>query len=398
MKADIRTKSRVGVIVFAALVLFSAAIVIVGGKTGFFLARVSYFAHFPNSQGLVEGNQVRLAGVTVGAVRGVEVPKKPGEDLLVRFDVEKRYQHLIRVDSRVEIKTIGLLGDKYLELTPGKANSASLPPDSEVLVKHGAELEKILQGSENLVENVVAISQSLRVILGRTEEGKGFLGELTSESPAGKELSKSLRQTLETTNHLLDDIREGRGLIGKLIHDEALSENISKELEGSAASLHRILATVEKGVGSGEGAVPALLGDPEGKKKIYALIDSLKTAADGLSVFSKGLNEENGLVPQLLKNEDFAKTFLGDLKRLSGHLASVSEKLDGGQGTAGKLVNDPAVFEAIDDILVGIDESKMLRWLVRNRQRSGIEKRYGEEKTRLESAPVKTPLPEGASK
>src|SRR5258706_125665 len=99
MKADARTRSRVGIIVFASLILFAGLILVIGGKTGFFVARTSYFARFPNSQGIVEGNQVRLAGVTVGAVRRIEVPKQPGQDLTIHFDVEKRYQHLVRVAS-----------------------------------------------------------------------------------------------------------------------------------------------------------------------------------------------------------------------------------------------------------------------------------------------------------
>ncbi|MCC6130389.1 MAG: MCE family protein [Acidobacteria bacterium] len=181
MKADSRTKSRVGIIVFASMLLFAVAIVIVGGKTGFFLARVSYHTYFPNSQGLVEGNQVRLAGVTVGAVRDVKVPRKPGQDLFIAFDIEKRYAHLIKTDSKVEIKTIGLLGDKYLELTPGSPNAKDLPEGSEITAYRGTELDKILAGGGDLMENVVAISRSLKTILGRTEEGKGFLGELTSE-------------------------------------------------------------------------------------------------------------------------------------------------------------------------------------------------------------------------
>jgi hypothetical protein len=40
------------------------------------------------------------------------------------------------------------------------------------------------------------------------------------------------------------------------------------------------------------------------------------------------------------------------------------------------LINDPAVYESINDILIGINESQMLRWLIRNRQQKGIEKRY----------------------
>jgi hypothetical protein len=75
----------------------------------------------------------------------------------------------------------------------------------------------------------------------------------------------------------------------------------------------------------------------------------------------------------------------------------VAEKIDRGDGTAGRLVNDPALFEAVDDILVGIDESKPLKWLVRNRQRSGIEKRYEAEKAKEGTPPASlgpAPTPE----
>ena len=145
MRADSRTRSRVGIIVFAALLLFGMIVVVVGSKTGFFLARSSYFARFPNSQGLTAGNQVRLAGVTVGTVQEVEVPKQPGQDLTVRFDIERRYQHLVRTDSRVEIRTIGLLGDKYLEVTPGSPAQPVLEP-REVLAHHGAGKPQVLRG------------------------------------------------------------------------------------------------------------------------------------------------------------------------------------------------------------------------------------------------------------
>ena len=60
--------------------------------------------------------------------------------------------------------------------------------------------------------------------------------------------------------------------------------------------------------------------------------------------------------------------------------------MNSGQGTAGKLISDPSVYESINDILIGINESKMLRWLIRNRQQKGIEKRY-DSKTQQPPAP-----------
>jgi hypothetical protein len=55
------------------------------------------------------------------------------------------------------------------------------------------------------------------------------------------------------------------------------------------------------------------------------------------------------------------------------------------------MITDPSVYESINDILIGINESKLLRWLIRNRQQSGIQKRYNEEQ---KTAPVSpTPPP-----
>jgi len=391
MRADVKTKTRVGVILFAAMVLLAGAILFIGGTKGFFVRRTSYFARFSNSQGMVGGNQVRLAGVIVGAVRDIEVPRVPGQDLTIHFDIERKYQHLVKTDSRAEIKTIGLLGDKFLEVTPGSADKPDLEPDHEIMAFRGAELEKILAGSGDLVDNVVAISKSLKNILGRTEKGEGFLGEITSESENGQALSRSLRQTLDSVSGVMKDVRQGKGLVGRLLNDEKAGEKVLGELGSASASLNRILGTVEKGTLTGHGLVPALLSDPEGKRKFFAMVDSLQATADGLASFSKDLKSGDGLLGQLVSNGDFSKEFLGDLKKLSSHLANVAAKLDSKEGTAGKLIADPAVADAMNDILVGIDESKVLRWLVRDRQKSGIQKRYDEAQKNLAATPHPTP-------
>lgn len=391
MRADARTRSRVGIIVFAALVIFAGVVMVIGGKTGFFLARTSYFARFPNSTGLVEGNQVRLAGVTVGAVRKIEVPKSPGEDLTIHFDIEKRYQHLVRTDSRVEIKTIGLLGDKYLEVSVGSPSKPDLEPDHEIVAYRGAELDKILAGSGDLVDNVVAITKSLKVVLGRTERGEGLLGEITSPEKEGKELSRSLKQTVDSANTLLVEIRTGKGLLGRLVQDPKFADSITTELQGATGSLNRILKSVEDGTTNGKGLLPALLSDPAGKEKFFALLASLKTASDGLAAFSQDLATGKGALPKLLKDPEFAKEFLGDLKRISSHLANVAAKLDSKEGSVGRLIADPSVSDALNDIVVGIDRSKPLRWLIRNRQKSGIQKRYQDERAKTGGDPKAPP-------
>jgi phospholipid/cholesterol/gamma-HCH transport system substrate-binding protein len=152
-----------------------------------------------------------------------------------------------------------------------------------------------------------------------------------------------------------------------------------------------VLGKVEKDMASGNGMIPALLSDPEGKKKVYDLVDRLGATAASLASASESLNSGKGALPILLHDEKFSSEFTGNLRNLSRRLDSIARKLDEGQGTVGKLINDPAIFDAANHLVVGIDESKLLRWLIRNRQRSGIRKKYRDAQTQ----PVANQPPDG---
>ena len=93
----------------------------------------------------------------------------------------------------------------------------------------------------------------------------------------------------------------------------------------------------------------------------------------------KPSHDNQGLLQRFLTDEDFADEVTRDLKQLIENLNLVSEKLDRGDGTLSQIINDPQLYDAMNDIVVGINESKLLRWLVRNRQKAGIEKRFHEQ-------------------
>jgi hypothetical protein len=125
--------------------------------------------------------------------------------------------------------------------------------------------------------------------------------------------------------------------------------------------------------------LPALLNDPEGKKRVYELVDNLRTTSANLAEFSTTMKNGQGLLPRLINDKPYGDQALNEFTGLVHQLNDSVARLNAGQGTAGKLITDPSVYESINDILIGINESKLLRWLIRNRQQTGIEKRYKEE-------------------
>lgn len=380
---------RVGVVVLIALVAIMAGILMVGRRANLFKKKFPYETRFDSAAGLVAGNPVRLNGVTVGNVLEVILSPDPADRTVrVIYDVDRRAAPRLRKGTRASIKTIGLLGDKYVDLAGGTAEEPEVPINGEIPPAPGAGLEKLLEGGGDLLTDLSAIARSLKNILGRTEQGKGLLGALTSESVESANLGNNLQTTLKTLNSVLKKVDTGHGLVGKLLVDDQYGRETGDSLRSAVRSIQSVFAKIDEGMRSNSGAIPALLSDPEGKKKVYALVDNLSTAAVSLAGVVQQLEKGSGALPLLLRDERFGKEFTNNLRNFSRRLDSIGRKLDEGEGTAGKLINDPAIFNAASDLVVGVNESKLLRWLVRDRQKSGIKKRY-------DHARGKTPAPEG---
>jgi phospholipid/cholesterol/gamma-HCH transport system substrate-binding protein len=388
----VRRRFRVGLFVLVALVFVMFGVLMVGDRANLFRRKFPYRTKFASAAGLVAGNAVRLDGVTVGNVQNVHLSSDPADrTVMVVFDVIRSAAPRIRTGTRASIKTVGLLGDKYIELEGGTADEKLVPVDGEVPAKEGAGLDKLLEGSGDLLVDLSEIARSLKAILQRTERGEGFLGALTSASPESGRLGNDLHATLSTLNSILKKVDQGEGLVGKLVADKRYARETSESLRGAFQSLQGVLGRIEQGLSSNDGAVPALLSDPEGKKKVYALLDSLTTASISLTKVTEEMREGKGLLPILLNDPRFGKEFSENLRSFSGHLDSISRKLDEGQGTAGKLINDPAIFDAANRLVVGVDESWLLSWLVKDRQKAGIKKEYEDYVRALTATPTPSP-------
>lgn len=373
---------RVGLVVLVALVAVMIGIFMVGQRANLFKKKWPYETRFESAAGLVAGNPVRLNGVTVGNVLGVNLSPDPADQSVrVKYEVDRNVAPRLRTGTHASIKTIGLLGDKYVDLSGGTAAEPQVPIGGTIPAAAGAGLEKLLEGGGDLLTDLSAIARSLKNILGRTEEGKGFLGALTSDTPESARLGNSLQATLTSLNGILRRVEQGKGLVGRLLIDETYGRDTTASLRGAVRSLQSVFARIDEGMRSETGVIPALLADPEGKRKVYALIENLSGAAVSLGHVVRQLEKGDGALPLLIRDEGFGREFTRNLKNFSGHLDSIGRKLDEGEGSAGRLINDPALFEAANDILIGIDESKLLRWLVRNRQKSGIQKRYDDSRT-----------------
>ena len=394
---------RVGLLVSGALVILMIFLFFIGSEQKIFARKNEYEVRLENVTGLAQGNPVKMAGVTIGVIRDIDLPQDPQQkQVVILVMIDRKFAERVRGDSRVRLKKLGLLtGDSYLDVTPGTPRFPALEPGAIIPSQRQTDVEALLSSGEDLVDNFVQISYSLKNILARVDRGEGLLGEITTAPATKQRLTDTFLMTLNRTNAALKHIESGKGTVGKLIYDDAFADQLTSSLVSAASSLQSVTANVERSFRSGEGLVPSLMNDAEEKKRIYEVVENLHTTSANLAAFTASLQTGEGLVPRLLNDKPYGDQALAEFKQLVQKLNEAATKLDSGQGTAGKLISDPSLYESVNDILIGINESKLLRWLIRNRQKAGIQKRVQEMGDVQEVPPTSTtispspaPLPE----
>ena len=225
----------------AALVLM-AGLFLIGEQNRLFTSKNRYTFTTNTAGGLNEGNPVRLNGVVVGIVEDVMLPSDVRkQQLTVRISIERRYEARIRTDSLARIRTLGLLGDKYVDVTSGSPQAAMIPPGGVIPTAQATDVDKLIASGGDVVDNMVRISYSLSHILERVDRGEGLVGALTTDE-SGK-ITDHIDATLASAQRVMDQVEHGRGPLGRMVGDQALGD----QLADAVSRLQSVLDQADRG-------------------------------------------------------------------------------------------------------------------------------------------------------
>jgi phospholipid/cholesterol/gamma-HCH transport system substrate-binding protein len=304
---------RVGILVVAALLVAVLAVMTLGGRTGVFTKKYTLYTFMPSVSGLQSGAPVRLAGVDVGTVDEVQFIAAADRDsiaerfsqaygdslgersLRVRFTVEDDVQEKVTRSSRAKIGTVGLLGDKYLDLDVGDPREPPLNSGDIVLNEAPIDYEGLIARAAEGVEELVGSLEGTRVLVAR--------------------------------------INNGEGTLGKLINDPALYNDWVRLTERGT----NLLTSME----SGEGTLPALINDQE-------LYDQLVRTTADLQQLTSQIRQGEGTLGRLVQDPELYGELVNTMREGQQLIAEMNE----GQGTIARLVNDPALYERLNRFVV----------------------------------------------
>jgi len=202
---------RLGLFIVATLAILAAGIFLIGSKQLLFKSTVRVNAQFQNVAGLTDGAEVRVGGLHQGTVRHVDLPNNPNGKMIVAMDLESPTRGLIKRDSVAAIKSEGLIGDKYVEVSFGSEGADKLkdgdtigseaPVDISNLVK---KTEQILDSADDAIQNLNATASSMKSISEKVDEGKGTVGALINDKTIyqqAKAGATALNEDMEALKH-----------------------------------------------------------------------------------------------------------------------------------------------------------------------------------------------------
>lgn len=330
---------RGGVFIFLALVFFAGGVLLMGQKTKMFVNKGAMRVVMSDVVGLKVGAPVWLAGVDVGLVTDILFadPKNSNE---VSIDIEVDTEALKKIgsDSKVTIKTRGLMGEKYVDILPSKQYS-----DKPPTVLQGTSVAKL----DDVIQKAGDAFDKVNGIIDNIDKGKGTLGKLNKDETLYSNIS---RLTVEMKD-LVVTINRGDGTLGKLNRDPEPYNKLIAILNRADRTLQDIQAS--------EGTLNKLIYDKTLYTKLTLLADKSIQAADDVRDLNKKIMSKEGTVGLLINDREFYDKGLSLMTKAEASVKAIEEvtaRVKSGDGTAGKLVNDKALYDKMNKMADDLNE------------------------------------------
>ena len=310
---------RVGLVILVALGIVVIAVYKLGQAANLFNKRYELIAYLPDANGLRPGGSVMVAGQLAGTVKSIEflpVDEDTTRNLKLTLAIDATVKEQIRRDSKGKLRSMGLLGDKVFDITPGTPRYAVLQAGDTVTITPSLDYEAVIAQASGAVNDMVALTRDLRAITGGIVRGQGTLGRLVTD----RALYDNLNGTLARANVMLARFQNPNGTVGRLLDDPTLYNRLSAMI-GSTDSLVVSL-------NSRKGSMGMLLRDTT----LYTNMVGITRGADSLM---KALTNGQGTASKLLTDQTLYDQLNKLVTDLSAILADV--KKDPGRYTKGMI-------------------------------------------------------------
>lgn len=300
---------KVGALILVALLILAIAILKLGQAGNLFGKRYQLVAFIANASGLKVGGSVTVAGQLAGRIKAIDL-LPPDQDttrnLKIVVEINRELSEQVRRDSRATIRTMGVLGDKVFDISPGTPRFRVLREGDTIPTSPSVDFETVVQMASGAIVDVVGLTRDLKTVTGGINRGQGTLGQLVTN----RALYDQLNVALARTASLMASLENPRGTIGRLLNDPSFYNTLNR----TVASVDTVVSQIS----SGQGSVGKLLRDDTLYVRLVNIVgraDSLVTSMSSGKGTMQKLFTDQQLYDELVKTVTELNKVLADVRR-----------------------------------------------------------------------------------
>jgi phospholipid/cholesterol/gamma-HCH transport system substrate-binding protein len=348
----VRHETAVGAFTLVCAAILAAGLIVKGAKVGFGARHVTFTADAGHD--LKKGATVKMQGIEVGEVEDVDLEQK---GVHVHVKIYPEFREFVHRDAVATIDEPPILGSASVLLEPGAAGpleegEALTFKKTEGLMSkvQGAQgdVEKTLKRVDEIANRANDTLATVDRIVNRLDNGEGVAGRLIRDEKLAQDFTKGVSGVVA----LVDDVQAGKGVFA-LLKDEQLGPDIRQAVAD--------VRSMTDAVAQGQGSLGRLMTNDTVVVRTEDVLKDVRGALARLDEITRDTTVTTKKVQDVL---DSAKSTLDKLdgtiknaEKVTGELASISEKVDKGPGTLSKLVNDDAIFRETKALLKEVRES-----------------------------------------
>jgi phospholipid/cholesterol/gamma-HCH transport system substrate-binding protein len=297
-------KLKVGVVITLALLTLFVTVFFAGNIQNLFSPKIQIKAEIKDIRGLRKGAPVWISGIEVGSVKNIDL--NPEHGTLVAMLINKGAAKFIKKDSKASVLTMGLLGDKYIEISDGSAQAEPIKPGDMIQGTTQLEIQDIVNASSESIQKVTGFMDKFGSFIEKIEKGEGTIAKFLTDPS----IYNNMRDTTKTLSMILKDFKESEGTMKLLMKDPSLYN----KLLSTTSSLEEFSRKLNKG----QGTLKRLAEDPQ-------LYENLDTASKQLSLILKRIDSGEGVAGSLVKDKELDREMKDTLTELKTSVTEFKE-------------------------------------------------------------------------
>ncbi len=221
---------KVGIFVAIGIAILISIIFYIG-ELRYFQQRYAIKLLFDFANGVEMSAPVRLAGVQVGEVKDIDIffdAERQKTAVLLTVSLDKKAK--VEEDAEAFINTLGLIGEKYVEILPGTPGKRILKPGETLAGRESIPVERLTEKGYEIAQGLNETIKHLNKVVGDPQTQEAF-----------KTTMLDLKKLVGSANVVMDKVKSGEGTVGRLFMDDKLYKELEDFIKDLKANPWKLL-------------------------------------------------------------------------------------------------------------------------------------------------------------